>query len=322
MLTSSHPTNLSYGAIENGNLLDKYQAAVNRITECESIISKLYEELSSKDEHIATLEERLVQMSIDLATSKAAEDEQRLTNRRLSELRHSESQGSVANSVTNDTSIRHESAPQRPVFQRAHSIACGAYYSSRSETQSETTVSDGEHTAERRSSDTVSAKIQRFGRSLRSSWLDEQSMDGSIKESILEEKVEDTGEATGGQEPKRKNPLQLKRRVSLFTSILDDSFKEELDVSSRSMPIFGQKKNEEIQPELNENEPKNDQLPELRKVRVNTPASAQPGKKSSLVSLDGVIFPVSTQDVITGCNGRLARTKKVEVSKNEEWPEF
>lgn len=318
MLTSTHPATISYGSVDNGDILRKYHAALTRISECESIISKLHKELSSKDEHIATLEERLVQMSIDLATSKAAEDEQRLTNRRLSELRHSESQGSVANSLTNDTSIIRESAPQRPVFQRAHSIACGAYYSSRSEIQSEVTVSDEADSAERRPSDTVSARLQRFGRSLRSSWLDEQSLDSSIKESILEGKEE----GACGKEPKRNDSLQLKRRVSLFTSMLDDSFKEELDVSTRSMPIFGQKKNDEIHPEPKDNEPNEDHLTELRKGGMNCSASAQPRKKSSLVSLDGVIFPVSTQDVITGCNGLLAKTKKVEVSKNEEWPEF
>eukprot|EP00986_Skeletonema_menzelii_P009415 scaffold4281_cov167-Skeletonema_menzelii.AAC.2 len=58
--------------------------AIRRIAELEAINDTLREALSSKNAHIAMLEERLLTMSIELASSRAREDEQNLIIRRRS----------------------------------------------------------------------------------------------------------------------------------------------------------------------------------------------------------------------------------------------
>jgi len=58
--------------------------ASRRIAELEAINDTLREALSSKNAHIAMLEERLLTMSIELASSRAREDEQNLIIRRKS----------------------------------------------------------------------------------------------------------------------------------------------------------------------------------------------------------------------------------------------
>ena len=49
------------------NLGESYQNAVDCLIQCELLIESLQEQLASKDEHIASLEEKLVQMSLDPA---------------------------------------------------------------------------------------------------------------------------------------------------------------------------------------------------------------------------------------------------------------
>ena len=51
------------------------------LVQCESIINTLQEQLTSKDEQIASLEEKIVQMSFELASSKAFEYEHRSKSR-------------------------------------------------------------------------------------------------------------------------------------------------------------------------------------------------------------------------------------------------
>ena len=65
------------------NLLQNYQKTVYCLIQCESIIRTLQHKLTSKDKHIATLEQKLVQMSFELASSKALEDEHRLLKRNI-----------------------------------------------------------------------------------------------------------------------------------------------------------------------------------------------------------------------------------------------
>lgn len=64
-----------------GEPCESYQDAVHCLTNCEAIIKILEEQLASKDEHIATLEGKLVKMSMELASSKAFEDEHRSKRR-------------------------------------------------------------------------------------------------------------------------------------------------------------------------------------------------------------------------------------------------
>ena len=63
-------------ANEDFDLPQNYQNAVDCLVQCECLINNLQEELASKDEQIARLEEKLVRMSFELASSKALQDEQ------------------------------------------------------------------------------------------------------------------------------------------------------------------------------------------------------------------------------------------------------
>lgn len=63
------------------DLRQNYQAAVECLVQCEAIIDTLQKSLLSKDERIAALEEKIVKMSFELASSKAFEDEHRSKRR-------------------------------------------------------------------------------------------------------------------------------------------------------------------------------------------------------------------------------------------------
>jgi len=53
-----------------------YQNAVNCLVHSVSVITKLQEQLSFKDEQIASLEKKLIQTKLELASTKALQDEQ------------------------------------------------------------------------------------------------------------------------------------------------------------------------------------------------------------------------------------------------------
>lgn len=63
---------------DNELLLHHYQNAIDCIVQCESIIKILQYENVTKDKQIKSLEEKLVKMSFEFASSKALEDEHRL----------------------------------------------------------------------------------------------------------------------------------------------------------------------------------------------------------------------------------------------------
>ena len=66
--------------IDEFDLSENYQTAVDCLVSCESIINTLQEELASKDEHIASLEEKLMQMS---EAEQIASLEEKLVNMSL-----------------------------------------------------------------------------------------------------------------------------------------------------------------------------------------------------------------------------------------------
>ena len=74
----------SDASANNFDLKRDYQNAIDCLINCEELITTLQKRLQTKDEQIATLEETIVQMSLQLANSKAFEDEFRSTKRRSS----------------------------------------------------------------------------------------------------------------------------------------------------------------------------------------------------------------------------------------------
>ena len=61
-----------------------YKDAIQCIVHCESLIKTLEGQLTTKDDIIASLEDKIVSMSLELAKAKAASDELELSQRRMS----------------------------------------------------------------------------------------------------------------------------------------------------------------------------------------------------------------------------------------------
>ena len=88
---SHQSDNNSQTPLEQFDLRQDYENAIDCLVNCESLISTLQqrlkvkdEKLQLKDEHISNLEETIIKMSLQLANLKASEDETKLAKRRSS----------------------------------------------------------------------------------------------------------------------------------------------------------------------------------------------------------------------------------------------
>lgn len=88
-------------------ILQDYQNAIDCLKQCETIIAGLQDQLHSKDAQIANLEEKMVHVSFELATSKAFEDEHR--SKRRSTPADESSAAVVLDESTRSTSTMDES---------------------------------------------------------------------------------------------------------------------------------------------------------------------------------------------------------------------
>mmetsp|Transcript_21949 Transcript_21949/g.45946 ORF Transcript_21949/g.45946 Transcript_21949/m.45946 type:complete len:333 (+) Transcript_21949:150-1148(+) len=86
-------------------LLQNYHDAVCCIKQCETIIRALEEEVGSKNETITTLEEKIVQMSLELASSKAFEDEYRSKRRTSSDIKSVDDGSNDGNNNISDDDV-------------------------------------------------------------------------------------------------------------------------------------------------------------------------------------------------------------------------
>jgi len=104
-------------------LLQNYHDAVGCIKQCETIIRTLEEKLGSKNETIATLEEKIVEMSLELASSKAFEDEYRSKRRTLSDIKSVDDGSNDSNNNVSDDEVC-PLTPQtdKQLFERANSM--------------------------------------------------------------------------------------------------------------------------------------------------------------------------------------------------------
>lgn len=88
---SSHNNSHNQTPIEQFDLRQDYENAIDCLVNCESLISTLQqrlkvkdEKLTLKDEHISNLETTIIKMSLQLANLKASEDEYKMIKRRSS----------------------------------------------------------------------------------------------------------------------------------------------------------------------------------------------------------------------------------------------
>ena len=93
--------------LEPLELREDYEAAVKRLVNCYDVIASLQEELTSKKDLVASLEEKIVRMSLELAKSKASDDAHR-------------SRGRVSREdFVEDRSEEKQSRPRPPVIRAA-----------------------------------------------------------------------------------------------------------------------------------------------------------------------------------------------------------
>merc|ERR1719261_1106691 len=71
----SSETSINGGQVAFDDLRRDYKDAIQCIVHCESLIKTLESQLTTKDDIISSLEEKIIQMSLELASSKANEDE-------------------------------------------------------------------------------------------------------------------------------------------------------------------------------------------------------------------------------------------------------
>ncbi|KAL7550689.1 hypothetical protein ACHAWF_013909 [Thalassiosira exigua] len=102
-----------YAQDETDDLAENYLAAIECLKHCERVITALKSQNAAKDDRIANLEEKIVSMSLELASSKAFEDEHRSTKRHLQDGEEGESCGKNEDSV----------GPQRRAPHRASSLS-------------------------------------------------------------------------------------------------------------------------------------------------------------------------------------------------------
>lgn len=80
-----------------------YQNAVDCLIQCDALFKTMQEQLRSKDSQIAALEDKVMELSLELASVKACQDYQKLRT----------SQGSSSNNVTKSVATLHPSCERR-----------------------------------------------------------------------------------------------------------------------------------------------------------------------------------------------------------------
>jgi hypothetical protein len=87
--SGSSSGNSQRSTTNDNNFEQKYHSAIERIAHKDLLVKMLQDELRKKDAQVVSLEEKLIEMSMELATSRAVEDEYHLASK------HSQSPQSV-----------------------------------------------------------------------------------------------------------------------------------------------------------------------------------------------------------------------------------
>ena len=87
------------------DLRENYQQAVECLVQCEYVMKSLQVQVANKDDQITGLEERVVQMSLELASAKAREDERSQELNRLKRSVHWRASGQVKSGLSRSWSV-------------------------------------------------------------------------------------------------------------------------------------------------------------------------------------------------------------------------
>lgn len=300
------------------DLRKDYRNAVECLVQCESIIVILEEKLAAKDERIAGLEDRIVRMSLELASTKASED--RLQHKLRMGVASS-SMSSFALASTNEeggdgerrpcghpsrrTTIAHDDLSRyRPVSNRrkeagglvrdaAADADCAKTSFTTAATTSFTTAATTSFTSvsSRQGWNMDDSNTSRFGQFIKNCCgpkQQQQQGDGGTMHVHFPEQQQQVSSQNGGK-----------------TDIIDEKEEGEQTTANNG----------------DNNDPFQLQRPRTRRAPNRKRTELQKSSRSFLEAR-GVVFPVSSFEVIN--KGCLERSTVDEgcLSKNEEWGAF
>jgi len=324
-----------------------YHNAVECLIKCDRTICSLREKLSLKDETITSLEEKIVQMSLELASSMAMQDEQshqlyRL-KRRISSLDGEEEDcNPAARPRSKSMQVSSPSANMlvdySPVSfakndrEGPHDPRPNPKDISLAQTPSIPTASESDNSKRRRGFRMPSFRANRntdIANLLGGSHKSETSVmftDVSIdlgegsntpsnynnNEGFVRQSVSDTTIMAA----QTKSPFKGHRRHCSWKDSIDDSATRRL--SNIGHFLLGLNRNENAKDETNGEKVNSERQEE----------EVQPRRESLQVSIEGVVFPVSSQEILAVCwdEDQTATfdesARRVSSYGNEEWPVF
>ena len=294
----AHPKNEKMKKVHPDNsfndLHQDYQNAVDCLTQCDSTIRTMQDQLASKDKQIASLEEKLVQMSFDLASSKALEDEHRLLVRKM-----------MSDSSHGNEDNKYPPSPQ--VEKKWQDIALQSLKSEMDYTPNRAVRSNTRSNRESRTAISQSWTVRR--RSVVSPDIPH---------------VPSTPQGTNKNEYSNKSrhalAVELNQHEHLLSQhpgkkSLDESFASR-KLSNLSQYLLG----------LNKNDTAGCTLAEGDAIDISRRHLGRKKRNSILTStgslISAVVFPVSSMEVLAGClRGEASEGPNIN-NDNEEWPEF
>mmetsp|Transcript_4130 Transcript_4130/g.9098 ORF Transcript_4130/g.9098 Transcript_4130/m.9098 type:complete len:382 (-) Transcript_4130:8-1153(-) len=313
------------------DLHQDYHAAIECVVQCEFIIKSLQEQLNSKDECISSLEEKLVAMSLELALAKASEDEHRLLKRKLNRAGDNDrNQGHVDN--VNNIMMSEASSPvqqQQDTYNKAKSelyVPIRKNSKDMKEEEEEGVVSSPKitnmphHTQESMSSPTPADRRRGFRMSSLRSWEIENmsnnndSGSGGVTSSATTNSGS-TSRNTSFSSLNQNGGAKHKRQTSWNGLLNDASRLSSLGhflLGSNSSIHTGSRGEGEHQTVVDLNDVVMRSLPE-RGVHHQQ-------QQDCCSAIDGVVFPVSSAEVLAGCLSEDEDCSPQHV--NDEWPQF
>jgi len=283
-----------------------YHDVVDRLIQCNSLINALQDQLASKEEQIKNLEGKLVEMSIELASSKALEDEHQLLKRQMRRIYNNQGRfDAESRPPTQVDKKRQGAAPQAPdLLATDYAPPLG---SDRTGTGASTSTVNARTSRKPRPALSQSWSIRGGKASPRSSLLADagresaqsvpQGINGQLRPSV----------AGGDSTAELGRPGSLLSRQESFAS---------RRLSDLTQYLLGMGRNDAVKVTLTKGDGAIDVSQHHQRRQGRRSSSSPQSSSGSLIS--AVVFPVSSRDVLAGCiDGKAWKN-----NANEEWPEF
>lgn len=317
------------------DLHQDYHAAIECVVQCEFIIKSLQEQLTSKEECISSLEEKLVAMSLELALAKASEDEHRLLKRKLNRASDNDQDQGCVNNVNNIMMSEGSSAQQQQ--EKYHKATSEFYVPRRKNSKDMKEEQEGEGASSsqkitntphhpQESSPTPADRRRGFRMSSLRSWENENNNDnttnsGNTSRNTSFSSLNPNGGgaamcATRQQASSDSSRLARYNRQTSWNSLLNDASR----LSSLGNFLLGSSNNGDV---IRRGEGEQTVVDLDDAVMRNLPEGGVRHRvqhQQDCCSIDGVVFPVSSAEVLAGCLSEDEDWSPQHV--NDEWPKF